>query len=267
MQVERLGQVEDAVKKRVLAREVGEGAVGKDALHLLGEVVPFVLAPEVVEHEEAAVEQVAAEDGDFLIGEGKIAGLDDVDERVAEEHRVGDLENLRIGIDLERSHLLEPPGKVQVGVGKIRGPSPRAAVAAIVRVVADADEREDIALEARRVFPRRCLVGVLGEIARGEWLAGLLRADLLEAALLREGASDHGEKESRRASEHERRVARTPRPRLSAGRPVRRIDGRGRPWDGRGRGRPRHAGRLAALAPDGTECHPYPAVPDRCEDF
>src|SRR4051812_16238725 len=53
-------QIVDGVKYGVVAGDLDDGAVGKDAFHALVEPVPFLGSPEIVEHQEAATQQVVA---------------------------------------------------------------------------------------------------------------------------------------------------------------------------------------------------------------
>ena len=114
----------DAVEDLVVERQLHRLAVGEDALDLLVEVLPLVVAPEVVDHQEAAVEQVAAQGDDLLLREVQAARLDHVDEGIVEQPLVGQPQRDRIGVDLERRELLQPEGEVQVAVGPVGRPSP-----------------------------------------------------------------------------------------------------------------------------------------------
>jgi hypothetical protein len=71
------------MKDRIGARDVEDLSIGKDLLNLGLEIFPFIVTPEIVNHQEAAIEQVFPEDGhlEFLELEG--ARFDDVNKRIA----------------------------------------------------------------------------------------------------------------------------------------------------------------------------------------
>src|SRR5258708_6998489 len=107
-------QIVDAMEYRVLQRQLDRIAVGKDAFDLAVEVVPLVLAPEVVDHQEAAVQEVATQGGDFVVGECQLARLDQIKKRIVEQLGRSQIEDFALRIDLERSELLQSVGKVQI---------------------------------------------------------------------------------------------------------------------------------------------------------
>ena len=149
-------QVIDTVKERMIERQFDRLAVGEDFFDLVVEVGPFGLAPEVVNHQEAAVEQIPPESLDLVVHEFEVARFDQVDERISEQFGIGQFENAPVRIDLERRELLQTVRKVEIAVGKVgRPPTPASG-----RVVLDAHERKDILLERRIDLPRRHAIAV-----------------------------------------------------------------------------------------------------------
>ena len=61
----------------------------------------------VIDHQKAAIEQVATQDGHLLIEKCQPARLDDVNPWKIEQSRICNFQAASIGIDLERGHLLE----------------------------------------------------------------------------------------------------------------------------------------------------------------
>ena len=58
---------------------------GKHSFDLLIKIHPFVLAPEVIYHQESSVIQVPSQTQDFLGTEQQIPGFHNIDEGVLEE--------------------------------------------------------------------------------------------------------------------------------------------------------------------------------------
>jgi len=75
-------------------------------------------SPKVVGHQDASVEKIIAQDGNFFVTEAQAADFDHVDPGVIEEVRISDTQNAAVGIDLERGDLLKRR-EIQVAVGKI----------------------------------------------------------------------------------------------------------------------------------------------------
>src|SRR5205823_13093534 len=96
----------------------------KNSLDLAIKILPLRIAQEIVHNEEAAVEEVAAQDGHLFVFEPEGARLDDVDPGKVEQIRVSQPDDTSVGIDQQRGHLLEPEGKIQVAVVTIGPPAP-----------------------------------------------------------------------------------------------------------------------------------------------
>ena len=92
--------------------DLHDRAVGKHFLHALLEAVPFRGAPEIVEHQKSAIEQVIAQSVSLLLAEIEAAGLDHVDEGIIGQLLIGQAEEQPIGIDLHRSHLLQAESEI-----------------------------------------------------------------------------------------------------------------------------------------------------------
>jgi hypothetical protein len=135
-------------------------AVGEHAAHFVRQVVPLVLAPEVVHHQEAAVEEIPPQAANFVVGEQHPPRLDEVDEGVVEQLRVGQLQHLVVGIDPHRSELLQAEGEIEIAVGKVGRPA--AAPAVIARAVADPHKGEDVFLEVLVLLPVGHAAAVVG---------------------------------------------------------------------------------------------------------
>src|SRR4029453_5603809 len=111
-------QIED----RILLRRQHAG----DLLH---PVVPFRVAPEVVDPEEAAFQQVVTEAGYLLLGELGCSHVLHVQVRTVEEIVVGQPEReviwltVRATADARPGQFRETEGEVYVGVGIVRGPA------------------------------------------------------------------------------------------------------------------------------------------------
>ena len=91
----------------MLQRDFLRLPIGKDLLDFKVEIVPFVFAPEIIEHHKPAVFAVAAERIDFVGLEGKSCRVSpaprfaEVDEGVVVEPRVDQIKDDWIGIYLE----------------------------------------------------------------------------------------------------------------------------------------------------------------------
>ena len=76
--------VVEGVKDLVAALEIFNGPVGQHLAHAVHKVLPILRAVEIVDHEEAAFEQVLAQPFGFGIVEGPGLHLNGVDPRVVE---------------------------------------------------------------------------------------------------------------------------------------------------------------------------------------
>src|SRR5688572_6134865 len=76
----RLGfERENTIENRVLDGQFDGFALREDAFDLLVKIVPLAVAPEIIDHHEAAVEQVPAQSGDLFRTEKKGARFNHVD--------------------------------------------------------------------------------------------------------------------------------------------------------------------------------------------
>src|SRR5882724_4907446 len=74
-----LVQVINHVKNGGFIGEIDDGPVGEDALHALQKYFPFVFAPEIVAHEEAAAEKVLPKSRGLTVTQIPVADLHGVD--------------------------------------------------------------------------------------------------------------------------------------------------------------------------------------------
>src|SRR5205085_4143702 len=99
-----------------------ELALRENFFYLVAEILPLHITPKIVRHQEAAVEQILPQDGNFFFVEIEATRLDHVNPRIAGEIGIRQAKEAAIGIDRERSHLLESEGEVEIAVGKIGDP-------------------------------------------------------------------------------------------------------------------------------------------------
>jgi len=98
-------EVENRVKDGVLKRQFLGFPIGKDPFHLKGEVVVLIPSPEVIHKQETPIEEVFPKSLHLIFGKPQIAWLDDVDKRVIEQLRIGQLDHLALRMYLQGSHF------------------------------------------------------------------------------------------------------------------------------------------------------------------
>ena len=140
--------------------ELRDGLVGEHALHRVDEDLPFALAPEVVDHQEAAAVEILAQDLRFALVEQPLADLDGVQPRIVEHAVVDELDQpaaVAVDVDLRDVDAREAADALhdmELGVGVVR--RPRAAAAAVVaapairRVAVDETREMKLGLRRRR---------------------------------------------------------------------------------------------------------------------
>ncbi len=143
------GEIVDAVKHRMLQRDFGRLTIRKHAFDFAVEVVPFVASPEVVDHQEAAMQQVASQRGHFLFTEYQLTRFNDVDERVVEQFRIGQSQDAPVRIHVQRCQLLQSPGEVEFRVRVVDVPF----VPATPGAVLDANKGKHVVLKLRVDLP------------------------------------------------------------------------------------------------------------------
>ena len=99
--------------------QLEELALRENSLHLARKILPLLLAPKIVCHEESSVEKILAQGRNFVVLKFQCPRLHHVSPRVIEQARIGQVQHAAIRIDFQRSQLLEPIRKIQVTVGKI----------------------------------------------------------------------------------------------------------------------------------------------------
>ena len=119
------------------------------------EVLIFIRPPMVAHFQKAAIEQIAAQGLDLLVGEFQPAHLLHEGKRIVKERIVGDFDLLGNGIDLDRGHLVQAEGKVQIRIGPVGSPSIAGMIGQLVRPRGEpqAHKREHVLLECRVDVP------------------------------------------------------------------------------------------------------------------
>src|SRR5262245_16748720 len=96
----------------VTQRQLGKLPIRKHSPEDTLDDHPRVLPPEVIEHQESAVEEILSQGNDFVLVQLEASRLDHVDEGMLEKILVRQPEKPSVGIHLHRRHLLQPVGKV-----------------------------------------------------------------------------------------------------------------------------------------------------------
>src|SRR4051812_5256130 len=122
-------------------------ALGKGPFYFCFEVLPLERAPEVVCHQESAIEQVFAQSRNFSVVQTHGPGLDHVNEGIVEEFRFGEGQDPAVRIDLEGCDLLKTIGKIKVAIGKIGEAVAGFAWTVWIAMIANAHEGENILFE------------------------------------------------------------------------------------------------------------------------
>ena len=100
------------------------------------------LAPEVVRHEEATIEQIFTEALDLIVAQRDRARIGDVDKRIFLDFITGEFDHLAVRVGLDGGELLDTIGKVEIGIRIIS--SPTATTSSEVIAVLDSNKGEDI---------------------------------------------------------------------------------------------------------------------------
>src|SRR6185436_2890662 len=141
--------------------QVHRFTVGQNHFDCAVESVPFRLAPEIVHHQEAAIPEVGTQDLSFVNVEDNVARAAHEYPGAMEQLRIGDLEYLRLRIDLERGKLLQAIREVQVGVRKI-GPPGIAGHFSSSRAVLEARKSKRLPRKSFVNRPRRHVASIDG---------------------------------------------------------------------------------------------------------
>jgi len=127
--------------------------IWEDALHLLSNILHGGRSPKIIGHKKPAPEEVSPKSIGFFVVEGHVAHVGHVSERVIKQLGVGQLNNLSVGIDLERGEFVESDGKIPIAIRKvvvpISAPSRRSS-----RIVSNPYEGEHVGLETLLMVPR-----------------------------------------------------------------------------------------------------------------
>ncbi len=73
---------------RMIQRQLFEAPVRKHFGHDLLDIRPFILPPEIVEHQEPAVEKIVSQRHDFLVAEAQSPRFHDIKEGIVDEVRI-----------------------------------------------------------------------------------------------------------------------------------------------------------------------------------
>src|SRR5919205_1054112 len=120
------------MKDRVAQRQVFDLILRNDLLKLLLNVLPLVLAPEVVEIEKAAAREILAEARGLFGREIHETGFDDVEDWIIENAIVENLERFGARGDFQvcAGPLAQTDDEVVIGFGIVGGPSAAAVITA-----------------------------------------------------------------------------------------------------------------------------------------
>ena len=136
-------QVVNTVKNRVLQRQIPRFLIRKYAFDFTVEVVPLVAAPEVVHHQEPAIEQIAAERDDFLFPKQQLPRFDHVNKRIVEKFQIREPQDVAVRVDMQRCELLQTIREIQLRIRVVDGP----AIPATPGAVLNANEGKDVVFE------------------------------------------------------------------------------------------------------------------------
>jgi hypothetical protein len=144
--------VEERIEDARRGVELDEPTARDDAPHLRFEVVPLLCAVEVLEHREAALQEIGRKRLRLTIGEIPEAGLPHERHRVLEQLRIVERENqAAVGANIEGREFLEDERQVLLRAGKVVVPR---------RAEAAASGRAEVGLPAQS---RERELAVLGE--------------------------------------------------------------------------------------------------------
>ena len=100
-----------------------DGPVGKDALHALFKDRPLAVAVEVIDHEEAAAEQMFAKELRLCVVPLPVSDLDGIEPGPVVVVAILDIDRLLDGADVDAGEAAHGGGEVAVGAGVIGGPA------------------------------------------------------------------------------------------------------------------------------------------------
>ena len=130
-------EVIDVVEDLVTQRQLSGLVIGKHALYLRVEVIPLLGSPELIHHQEAAVQQVPPQRHSFRVGKDDRPRGNNEDKRMIEQFWISQVKNDRVRIHFERSKFLKAVGYVPVGFGKVAVPTSK-----VMRRVTDSGKRK-----------------------------------------------------------------------------------------------------------------------------
>ena len=105
----------------MVERDIDGGEFGEDAFHLFGKGGPFAFAPEIVDHQKAAAEEIGSQGFGFVVGEPEVAAFGHVDEGKSFERVVAEFDDFFF-FDGKAGGFVEAAGEIDFGVWEIDVP-------------------------------------------------------------------------------------------------------------------------------------------------
>ena len=135
----------------MLQRDFLRLPVGEHPFELSVEIFVLLIAPKIIDHQEATVIEVLAQRRYLRFMKHQIPRFNDVDEGIFEELRIAQFQNNRLRIHLERRQLLKPQTEIQFAISKVRRPPSPTAISR--RIVLDPHEGKRVLDELAVEFP------------------------------------------------------------------------------------------------------------------
>src|SRR5262249_16977918 len=99
-------QIVDAMKNWMIERQFNRFALRKDLFHCFIQRVPFEFAPEIVNHQKSAVEQITTQGRDFIGSQNDPSRFNQVNEGILKQFGIRQPKDFSVWIDLQRRQLL-----------------------------------------------------------------------------------------------------------------------------------------------------------------
>src|SRR5688572_13147432 len=138
----------------MLDRKLLPGAFGEYTLQYLAfEILPILLPPEIVHHDESPAHHITPQLCDLLVVQNDLRNAAHECKRILEQFLVHDFETQRRWRDFHRGQLMQAPGQIQISVRKICPPRGTAPIHR--RAIHNANEGKTVFLEFRIQLPFR----------------------------------------------------------------------------------------------------------------
>src|SRR6185369_10347987 len=136
--------VKVAMKDRVIERQILYFVLRENPMHLVAHILPFVLAPEIIQKKKPASQNVFAQPLSLVIRELQIPGLHKVDQWIIEQLFVENWNLLRLGGDVQIGScpISNSDYEMIVGFRIVDGPGASSSPAVEWRVINRTDECE-----------------------------------------------------------------------------------------------------------------------------